>query len=298
MTTRPVFTPRDSRPFYREEEVELAWAPGQAASQKILNSKAIQETWLEKHPGKTILEVSTKSELPLGQALSPFNLNLYIPDLHKSFPIENIYEASKVFKKGGPYVDLLGLKPAEARRDERLKTSGEIVHFRLQDKQFPADPVVLFYTWIYARALKAQPGIAKEMLKYDAYCDVEYNPKKGFNCQARACAIYNSLAKLNLLDQIDSFDDFKNLFLAEDITEIKEQSHLKAGADSLRGMRKLPTVRQRFSPGQWIEHPGIGVGKILRRTPDGYVISFKIAGPRTINKDYVEIHCKPATVNN
>lgn len=294
MTVRPVFIPSDKKPYYRASDVEFEWIPGQAASKRIENSRAIQSAWLKDNPGKSILEVSTKSELPLGQALSPFNLDLHIPSLRKAFPVENLFHGSKVFKDGGPYADLLGTTPLLAKRDSRLNDSGELVHFRLEDKLYPAEPADLFYNWLYIKALKRKPGLAKEAIQYDAFCDVEFNPLTGTNCQAKACAIYTSLARAGLLDQTDSFEDFKKLFLYEDITEIKEQSKRLKGPSQLSEMRKPIAKRRVFAPGQWIEHPGIGIGKVLRRNADGYVVSFRIAGPKTISKDFVETQCKPA----
>lgn len=292
MTERPVYIPSDKKPFYRVDSTEFEWLPGQAASRKTENSLALQAAWKKAHPKKSVLEVSTKSTLPTGIALSPFNLQLQIPSLRKAFPVETIFHASKVFKEGGPYVDLLGASPADAKRDPRLKDSGELVHFRLEDKQYPASPPDLFYNWLYIRALRRQPGLAREAVQYDAFTDIEFNPSTGINCQAKACAIYTSLARAGLLDQTENFEDFKKLFLYEDITEIKEQSRMNRSPEQLSAMRK-PAVRRRvFAPGQWIEHPGIGIGKVLRRNADGYVISFRIAGPRTINKEYVETQCR------
>jgi len=39
------------------------------------------------------------------------------------------------------------------------------------------------------------------LTKYDAFSDIEFNPKKSINCQARTCAILVSLINLDLLDK-------------------------------------------------------------------------------------------------
>ena len=54
------------------------------------------------------------------------NLMKYVPELKKSFPIENVYQAGKVFENGCQYTDLILISPKDAKRDERLKNSGYI----------------------------------------------------------------------------------------------------------------------------------------------------------------------------
>ena len=48
------------------------------------------------------LEVSSKSELPLGRALGPFNLKAKMGN-GSEVSVENMYQSSKVFQAGGPY---------------------------------------------------------------------------------------------------------------------------------------------------------------------------------------------------
>lgn len=291
MTKRPVFMPKLTKPYFKTEQVEFEWNPGQAQAQKLKNSQAIQEGWLKKHPDGKILEVSTKSRDETGQALSPFHLTRKIPSLKKEFPVENIYHASKVFKKGGPYVDLLGTSPLASKRDERLNNSGELIYYQLENETYPSSPSLLYYNWLYLTALMEHPGLAKEVLKQDAFCDVEMSPEPNSMCQARACAIYSSLARLGLLDQAKTFEGFKNLMMAEDITEIPEQSKRKAPSANLEELRKAPVKRRPFQVGQWIEHPSIGVGEVIKKTPSGYLVNFRLSGPRTLSKDFTESNC-------
>ncbi|WP_438829865.1 DarT1-associated NADAR antitoxin family protein, partial [Staphylococcus ureilyticus] len=52
--------------------------------------------------------------------------------------------------------------------------------------------------------------VAKEILEYEAFTDIEFNPKRSFNCQAEACAIYVSLVKRKKLQEaLKSIDDFE-----------------------------------------------------------------------------------------
>jgi hypothetical protein len=50
-------------------------------------------------------------------------------------------------------------------------------------------------------------------LAYDAYTDIEFNPKKSYNCQAHSAALYKS-AKLREIDVsvVRSPSAFKRLF--------------------------------------------------------------------------------------
>lgn len=293
MSTRPVYTPFLKKPYYKAENIEFDWNAGVSPAQKKKNSQALHDAFQQKHPDANLLEVSTKSENSTGQALSPFNLKKAIPSLKKDFPVENIYHASKVFKHGGPYYDLLGATPLESKRDPRLTNSGELVHFKMEDKEYPASPDILFYNWLYINALKENPGLARNMDQYNAFTDIEFNPAMGKNNQARACAIYSSLKKLNLLKQTENFEDFKKLFLETDITEIGEQTRPAHMESTLESVRKTPARRRVFSVGQWIEHPGIGKGEVIKRTKDDYTIYFKVSGPKTIKKEFVETKCKP-----
>ena len=293
MSTRPVYMPKLSRPFYTVENFEFDWAAGQAAAQKKKNSSTLQSLWKEKHPEGKILEVSTKSDDPTGVKLSPFNLTRRLPSLRKEFPVENIYQSSKTFRHGGPYVDLLGVTPSKALADPRLLDSGDLVSFTMEKEQYPVNPNFLFYQWLYLTALLENPGLADKVKKTDAFCDIEFNPDKGTNNQARACAVFNSLARLNLLEEARTFEGFKKIMMAQDITEIKEQSQKKEGPLQLNELRS-DKRRQSFPVGSFVSHPTIGVGEVIRKTPTSYVIRFKVSGPKTLTKDFVEFNCKKA----
>jgi len=56
---------------------------------------------------------------------------------------------------------------------------------------------------MYINALyKNNRDIVEELLEYEAFSDIEFNPKKSINCQARTCAILVSLVKLDLIDEV------------------------------------------------------------------------------------------------
>lgn len=54
----------------------------------------------------------------------------------EGFSVESAFQAGKIFEKGGPYIDLLGVSSKIAKRDERLKNSGRIIAFEFDGKRF------------------------------------------------------------------------------------------------------------------------------------------------------------------
>jgi hypothetical protein len=45
--------------------------------------------------------------------------------------------------------------------------------------------------------------------KIDGFTDIEFNPEKSVNCQARSCAFFVALEKRDLLDEaMSSFENF------------------------------------------------------------------------------------------
>ena len=58
-----------------------------------------------------------------------------------------------------------------------------------------------FYDWLYIHTL-AQEGnaaLAEGILAYDAFTDIEFNPKRSINCQAEAAAMFVMLESIGLL---------------------------------------------------------------------------------------------------
>lgn len=160
-----------------------------------------------------ILEISSKSEEKVGQRLSAFSLKITLSK--KSFPLESVYQASKVFHDGGPFRDILEMSPREAKTDNRLKSSGNLVAFEMEGRRFPLVPSTAFYDWIYIRALFEHRRWIRENVKFDAFTDIEFNPQKSLNCQARAFAEYISLDERGLLDDaVNKFEFFSQLLPA------------------------------------------------------------------------------------
>lgn len=212
MATRPIFVSdakEDS--FIYEDNIEFKWHPGMAVSQKQKSIDSLH-TAAEAKGYNPILEISSKSKNPIGVKLSAFNLKLKIVgDIVTT--VETAYQGSKVFTEGGPYIDLYYKNSREAKKDERLYKSGNLIGFDLKGIHWDLIPETSFYDWLYINALIQNEDLAEEILKYKAFTDIEYNPEKQVSCQARSAAYFVSLSKLNLLrDFISSKEDFLQLY--------------------------------------------------------------------------------------
>lgn len=193
MATRPVFISINHPPFYRIENIDFKWSAGFAVSQLQKNIVEIHNKFCTTNTNKRVLEISSKSLQGVGRCLSAFELKKHVPSLGQNFPVECIYQGSKVFENGGPYTDLYLKSPKEAKSDERLKNSGNLIRYEFEGVIYSLSEMLSFYDLIYISALKENPDLANELLQYDAFTDICYNPNKSKNCQAKSAAIYKSL---------------------------------------------------------------------------------------------------------
>ena len=215
MAKRPVFMANEFRPYVAEWRMEFNYHAGLSASQKQKSVSALHGAFLEEFPGKKVLEISTKSLQPEGVALSAFNLKKMVPSLGRPIPVENIFQGGKVFSEGGPYTDLLTASAREAKRDPRLRASGAVIGFEFEGKRFPTRPQTIFYDFIYINALLENESLARKLLAYDAFTDIEFNPEKSINCQANAAAKFVSLVRAGKIDQARDFESYQALFSPE-----------------------------------------------------------------------------------
>lgn len=119
MAERPVFFPCAFGPaLVTERSFSFVWSPGFAAVQKKKSIAALHAAAAAAGYAPR-LEVSTKSDEPLGQRLSAFNLR--VPHSERGdLPLECAFQASKVFERGAPYTELLAAHPRDAIRDSRI----------------------------------------------------------------------------------------------------------------------------------------------------------------------------------
>ena len=208
MAQRPVFAAARKRPGADVYMTEFPWCSGLSVSQKQKNIVALHGAFNRRFPEAKVLEISSKSLQSLGVKLSAFNLKKFVPELGKEVPVECVYQGSKVFAAGGPYPDLYTATARQAKGDPRLTASGGLRSFRFDGTDFPATPPSAFYNWIYLCALREHPELAAELLEFDAFTDIEFNPNRSISCQAQAAAIFVSLSRLGLLEECDSFEKF------------------------------------------------------------------------------------------
>jgi len=177
----------------------LKWNSGFALVQKEKNVKALHEA-AAAAGYRSVLEVSTKSDRQRGQHLSAFYLKVRSAQLGE-IPLECAFQGSKVFELGGPYTDLYRKDVREAKKDPRLRESGQLVHFEFDGIRWPLEPKTAFYDWLYAGCIYPHREWATKLYDYDGFTDIEFNPYRSINCQARSIALFLSLLKRRQLDE-------------------------------------------------------------------------------------------------
>ena len=202
MAKRPIFTPNFSGfPYVDAIDIEFKWHPGFAKSQLQKSIASLHEAAEKLNKISPILEISSKSTLSLGVSLSAFNLSLKTLN-DQRMSVECAYQGSKVFEKGGPYHELYSVSSREAKMDERLRDSGELIAFNFCGEDFPIEPKTAFYDWLYMNALcQKKRDFVKELEVFQGFSDIVFNPNRSLNCQARAAALFVSLSKNGLIDE-------------------------------------------------------------------------------------------------
>jgi hypothetical protein len=183
MAERPAFFIRQGKVV--SEVYSFEWFSGFAVSQKQKSIASLHNAIIKADKSAKPLEISTKSKETIGIKLSAFNLKL------NNYTLENVFQSAKVFERGGPYLDLLDVLPKEAKRDERLRNSGSLRAFRYQNEDFPLIPKTVFYDFIYITAIKKSflTDEINAISNYNYFTDIEFNPAKSLNTQARTVAM-------------------------------------------------------------------------------------------------------------
>ncbi|GAB2468529.1 hypothetical protein GCM10027082_20080 [Comamonas humi] len=231
MAERPIFIPAIEGPaLVRTRHVDFQWFAGMAASQKQKSVDSLHAAAC-KLPGiSSVLEVSSKSRRELGVALSAFNLTFTTVKFNRTFSVECAYQGSKVFEHGGPFVDIFGMTSREAKKDERLRSSGNLLGFRFFGTDWGLEPQTAFYDWLYINALKKAPNLATQLLDFSAFTDIEFNPERSINCQAYAVALYISLHKRRLLEEVTSSKEaFLRIVSSAAISNARQDDTIQTG---------------------------------------------------------------------
>lgn len=201
MAIRPIFiSTNNADELFKEVDLEFKYYNGFAISQKSKCINSLHQSANEKGYDN-ILEVSTKSDNPLGWQLSAFNLMVDF-DENQKISLECAFQGSKVFEGNVQYNDLYYTESIKAKKDERLRGSGSIIGFNFDGTFWENEPRTAFYDYLYIKTLySGYRDVISELVTYDVFTDIEFNPKKSLNCQARTCAILVSLVKVGLLEK-------------------------------------------------------------------------------------------------
>lgn len=200
MTERPIFVPSSQgSELVSELYFPIKWHSGFAKVQKEKNIAALHGA--ASSAGFTpLLEISSKSDNRRGQHLSAFYMKL--KTLHYGeILLECAFQGSKVFERGGPFTDLYRAEARDAKRDPRLQESGRLVGFQFEGVSFPLEPKTAFYDWLYVTFLYPWREWGQKLYTYAGFTDIEFNPYRSINCQARSCALFVALMKRGLLEE-------------------------------------------------------------------------------------------------
>ncbi len=201
---KPVFMPRvNSDNLVKTDMVRIERHVGFASRQKKKTINDMHQVIRKKYGFSNVLELSSKSGNKLSFLLSPLSLQLTDESSGQHHSVENIFQASKVFERGGPFTDLLEAPPRQAKKDERLITSGALVGYNDFGMEWNLEPLTMFYDWLYVNALKQHPQLHEEVMQYQAFTDIEFNPKKTIHCAAYSLALFVALNKRELLDNVE-----------------------------------------------------------------------------------------------
>ena len=213
MAFKQVFITGNEKHLFFHKMIEYKYYGGFAVSQRQKCVESLHHSIHRSWPEAQVLEISSKSLTDLGKALSAFNLLTHCPALGRSIPVECVFQGSKVFEQGGPYTDLLEATARQAKKDERLRSSGRLIGFEYQGVSYPTQPLTLFYDWVYLHALAQNPQLADRLPAYTFFTDIEFNQEKSINCQARTAAIYTTLRATGRLEQaLNDLDCLKSLY--------------------------------------------------------------------------------------
>ncbi len=219
MAKRPVFIAEKDFLGVKTIEIEFQWFSGMSINQKQKSIVDLHNKIKERGYDK-VLEISSKSLTANGVSLSAFNLKTTHINKNIEFSVETAFQSSKVFENGGPYKDLLEKTSKEAKMDQRIRTSGNLVSFNFFGNTFPIKPSTLFYDWLYINVLLKNEILSKAVSEYNVFTDIEFNPEKSINCQAFSAALFVSMVRNKI--------DYSNIRDPKIFYEITKNVYAKA----------------------------------------------------------------------
>lgn len=92
--------------------------------------------------------------------------------------------------------------------------------FEFRGKRYPAGLEALFYDYLYCQAVK-ESMLVQELrliMGFDYFTDIEFNPNKSVNCQARSITIIKAMLQMyGEIPDISRFADFKRFYYALEV---------------------------------------------------------------------------------
>lgn len=175
-----------------EISIDFTWHAGFSVSQKQRSIKSLHESIRTQTKYNSPLEISTKSIQTLGFSLSAFNLMLNSESNKSSrMSVETAYQASKQYdNQPRSDEDRFSLTAREARlRARELQSTSQLTGWLINDHYFDLSSHTSCYDWIYLSALSQNPELMEDLLHYDCFTDIEFNPRHSLACQARSAAL-------------------------------------------------------------------------------------------------------------
>ena len=140
-----------------------------------------------------------------------------------------------------------------------LQKLRNLICFTFEDKAFPLEPKTAFYDYIYMNALLENENLAQMILQYDAFTDIEFNPDKSLNCQAKAAAAFVALSRMGLIERVKDFESFLKLnhlsSLVNDSQPQKEKSRTSIALD----VDKKSAEKMNLTDKEWLIHKTYGI---------------------------------------
>ena len=101
MATRTICFPISGYPYCREQPVTFTWIKGSKRQNIRAVHDAVHDAVHTTDPDVSILEVSSASVQPEGEAVSSLRLLLHLDSVAQDVPISTVFEATKVFNMVG-----------------------------------------------------------------------------------------------------------------------------------------------------------------------------------------------------
>ena len=212
-----------------KKEITFHWFSGFSKEQKNRSIHSFLDTTAQQFniDRNKILEICKLSPNSLGQQLSAFNLLLTLKNNQNqaiTANVERFFQGAKVFGKKddifsddkiGAFEEIIIDKSLHPKRYQPLANvlnevkNGKLqmIAFQLFGQDYPLNPKNFFYDYLYITALIQNKKLSEQLLAYEYFSDIEFNPKKAINCQAKSAAIYVSMLKKGIVQDFIEQDN-------------------------------------------------------------------------------------------